>query len=134
MAYSYTITDCGDFVKIEVFGSRINTDVTSESLKMWHAVARHCKTTDQNLILAVFHLEGVRSLMDTFNIVEGVRDWLWPELAIAYVDTDPDNQKENTIAEQSAMVHGINFRTFLSERSAIEWLEGMYSLQRNAAK
>ncbi|WP_296054892.1 hypothetical protein [uncultured Amphritea sp.] len=134
MAYQYTITECGYYLRVEVKGSRELTDVTHESLTMWERVASLCKAKDFNLILAVFHLSGTRSLMDTFNIVEGVQDWLWSELAIAYVDKDPVNQKENIIAEQSAMMHGINFRTFLSEEDGTHWLKAMHSSQRHGTK
>ncbi|GGK58393.1 hypothetical protein [Amphritea balenae] len=127
MAYQYTITDCGEYLRLEVHGSRKGVDVARESLTMWKEVADTCQKQQHNLILAVFYLSGMRSLMDTFNIVEGVQDMLWPELAIAYVDMDPENREENTMAEQSAMIHGINFRTFLSEESASSWLKAMHS-------
>ncbi|MBN0987559.1 hypothetical protein [Amphritea pacifica] len=131
MAYQYTITECGYYLRVEVNGSRDRSDVTTESLRMWQDVASECKEKHINLILAVFRLSGIRSLMDTFNIVEGVQHWLWPELAIAYIDTDPLNQKENIIAEQSAMMHGINFRAFLSEKDGLQWLKAMHSSQRH---
>ncbi|UTW04350.1 hypothetical protein KDX31_04905 [Amphritea atlantica] len=131
MSYQYTTTECGYYLRVEVKGSRERTDVTHQSLTMWERVASLCKAKENNLILAVFHLDGTRSLMDTFNIVEGVQNWLWPELAIAYVDTDPVNQKENIIAEQSAMMHGINFRTFLTEEDGLRWLKAMHSTKRH---
>ncbi|RTE64820.1 hypothetical protein EH243_15690 [Amphritea opalescens] len=130
MPYQYALTECDNYLRIEVQGSRSKTDVTQASLKMWKAVAEHCKHKDFNMILAVFHLDGTRSLMDTFNIVAGVQELLWPELVIAYVDTDPVNRKENIIAEQSAMLHGINFRTFLTETDAVAWLQAMYTTNR----
>ncbi|SEQ52105.1 hypothetical protein SAMN03080615_01816 [Amphritea atlantica] len=131
MAYQYTVKECDYYLRVEVMGSRDRTDVTTESLRMWQDVASECKKKRINLILAVFRLSGIRSLMDTFNIVEGVQNWLWPELAIAYIDTDPLNQKENIIAEQSAMMHGINFRAFLSEEDGIQWLKAMHSSQKH---
>lgn len=131
MAYQFTITECGDYLRIEVHGSRTESDVTHESLTMWQGIATLCREKKINLILAVFYLSGVRNIMDTFNIVEGVQQWLWPELAIAYVDMDPENRKENTVVEQSAMMHGINFRTFLSEEDAIRWLTAMHSTHRH---
>lgn len=130
MSYQYAITECGNYLRIEVQGSRNKADVTQESLKMWEGVAKHCKNKSLNMVLAVFHLDGTRSLMDTFNIVAGVKEWIWPELVIAYVDTNPVNRKDNIIAEQSAMRHGINFRTFLTEQDGIAWLQAMYSTTR----
>ncbi|MBQ0755611.1 MAG: hypothetical protein KBT54_00775 [Amphritea sp.] len=131
MAYQFTITECGDYLRIEVHGSRTESDVTQESLNMWQGVATLCREKGFNQILAVFHLSGVRNIMDTFNIVEGVQKWLWPELAIAYVDMDSENRKENTVVEQSAMMHGINFRSFLTEKDGIRWLTAMHSTHRH---
>lgn len=131
MAYQFTITECGDYLRVEVHGSRTESDVTHESLTMWHTVAKRCQEKNLNLILAVFYLTGVRDIMDTFNIVEGVQEWIWPELAIAYIDMDSENRKENTVVEQSAMMHGINFRTFLTEKDGIRWLTAMHSTLRH---
>ncbi len=131
MAYQFTITECGDYLKVEVHGSRNTSDVTRESLNMWSTVAQRCQEKNYNLILAVFHLSGMRNIMDTFNIVEGVQEWLWPELAIAYIDMNPESSKENTIAEQSAMMHGINFRSFICEEDGIHWLTALHSTHRH---
>lgn len=127
MSYQYAVAECGHYLRIEVYGAREKNNVPQESLSMWESVAKYCQSKHINLILAVFHLEGTRSLTDTFNIVAGVQQWIWPELAIAYVDTNSINVKTNIIAEQSAMLHGINFRTFLNEKDAIEWLQAMYT-------
>ncbi|WP_428033748.1 hypothetical protein [Amphritea sp.] len=131
MSYQYTITECGDYLRVEVHGSRSGTDVTRESLNMWQIVAQQCQQKGINLILAVFHLSGSRDIMDTFNIVEGVQEWLWPELAIAYVDMNAENSKENTIVEHFAMMHGINFRIFFNEDEGLRWIKAMYSTHRH---
>ncbi len=131
MAYQYSISECGNYLRVEVHGSRDGINVTRESLKMWRVVVQQCESKKFNLILAVFHLTGVRDMLDTFNIVDGVQEWLWPELAIAYVDMNAENSKENTIVEQSAMMHGINFRAFLSEDDGIRWLNALHSTHRH---
>ncbi|WP_299204020.1 hypothetical protein [uncultured Amphritea sp.] len=131
MAYQYTISECRDYLRVEVHGSRNGIDVTRESLRMWQIVAQRCQSKGINLILAVFHLTGTRDMIDTFNIVEGVQEWLWPELAIAYVDMNADNRKENTIVEQSAMMHGINFRIFYNEDDGTRWLNALQSTHRH---
>lgn len=130
MPYQYDISEYDNYLRIEVKGTRAETDVTQESLAMWKDVANQCQKKHLNLILAIFHLEGTRSLTDTFNIVAGVQDWIWPELVIAYVDTNPTNIKTNIIVEKSAMIHGINFRTFLTEEDGVAWLKAMHSTAR----
>ncbi|MDO6563354.1 hypothetical protein Q4488_08150 [Amphritea sp. 1_MG-2023] len=130
MPYQYAITECEDYLRIEVKGTRTKADVIQDSLSMWQDVAKHCRTKGFNLILAIFHLQGTRSISDTFNIVAGVQEWIWPELTIAYVDTNPANLKNNILTEKSAMIHGINFRTFLSEEDGVAWLQAMHSTSR----
>ncbi|WP_417227277.1 hypothetical protein [Amphritea sp.] len=131
MSYQYAISECDNYLRIEVTGTRAETNVAQESLSMWETVAKHCQSKHLNLILAIFHLEGTRSLTDTFNIVAGVQEWIWPELVIAYVDTNPANIKTNIIVEKSAMIHGINFRTFLTEDDGAAWLKAMHSTARH---
>lgn len=122
MPYQYSLMKQDNYLRVEVSGSREGINVAQESLQMWTEVASTCRSDHIDHVLAIFHLTGKRSLITTFDIVAGVKDLLWPELMIAYVDTDIENKQQNSIAEDSALSHGINFRTFDTEEEGRRWL------------
>ncbi|WP_432474192.1 hypothetical protein [Amphritea sp. HPY] len=122
MPYQYSVIKQDNYLRVEVSGSREGINVAQASLQMWTEVAATCRSKNIDHILAIFHLSGKRSLLNTLDIVDGVKSMVWPELMIAYVDTDPDNKQQNAIAEDSAMSHGINFRTFETEEEGRQWL------------
>jgi len=122
MSYQYSLSKLDSYLRVEVSGSREGINVAQESLQMWTEVANTCRSKNIDHILAIFHLSGKRSLINTFDIVSGVSSMVWPELMIAYVDTDSVNKQQNAIAEDSAMSHGINFRAFETEEEGRCWL------------
>ena len=85
----------------------------------------------------MFRLSGKRPLRRPSPcgriVVEGVQSLLWDGLIIAYVDLDEENKQESVIAENSALMHGISFRTFETEEEeeeeeeAKQWLEAFAS-------
>jgi len=130
MPYQYQITEQDGYLKIEVNGTRKGENVAEQSLTMWTEVANLCRQRHIDGILAIFHLTGRRSLVNTFDIVEGVKPLLWPELKIAYIDMDEENRQQNSIAETSALSHGINFRTFESIEEGQRWLKASINATR----
>lgn len=122
MPYQYSLSKLDNYLRMEVSGSREDINVVQESLQMWTEVANSCRSNNIDHILAIFHISGKRSLINIFDIVAGAKSMVWPELMIAYIDTDSENKQQNAIAEDSAMSHGINFRTFDTEEEGRQWL------------
>ncbi|MEH6576808.1 MAG: hypothetical protein V7731_06980 [Amphritea sp.] len=123
MPYEYNITERDAYLRVEVCGERSQGRVVQDSLSLWKEIAAICKKQNLNHILAIFRLSGKRPLMATFDIIEGVQSLVWDGLMIAYVDLNEESNQENAIAENSALMHGISFRTFETEDEAKQWLK-----------
>ncbi|MCV6609779.1 MAG: hypothetical protein OIF55_03290 [Amphritea sp.] len=126
MSYEVKLDVLNSYVRVEVSGTRIPGEVADSSLAVWKKVAETCKKHQINHVLAVFHLKGQRTITDTLKIIEGAKLWVWPELMMAYVDSDENSQANNAILEQITLSHGISFRAFANEQQGIRWLENFH--------
>lgn len=122
MTYQYTMTEHDDFLRIEVSGRRETKQTVSETIAFWQAALNKSKAVNHNNILTIFRVTGKRSLMETFDIVEALRDLIRDDTKIAYVETIPENRAETSITGTTARMYGIAFKVFDDEAKASEWL------------
>lgn len=127
MMYQYSMTDHGDYLRVEVTGKRVTgtreTDQTvSDAIEFWQAITDIFKKNSHKNILAIFRVTGKRSLMETFDIVEALQDLTLDDIKIAYVETIPENRADTSITGTTARMHGIAFQVFEYEAEASEWL------------
>lgn len=122
MMYQYTMTDRGDYLRVEVAGKRVASQVASDAIEFWQAITHISKKNNHKNILAIFRVTGKRSVMETFDIVEALQDLILDDMKIAFVETIPENRAETSISETTARMHGIAFQVFDNEAEASEWL------------
>ncbi|WP_432474191.1 hypothetical protein [Amphritea sp. HPY] len=122
MAYQYTMTEQGDFLRVEVSGKREAERTVSDTIAFWQAILNESNANNRNNILAIFRVTGKRSLMETFDIVEALQGLIRDDIKIAYVETIPENRAETSIIGTTARMHGIAFQAFDNEAEASEWL------------
>jgi len=122
MPYQYKMMAQKDFLRVEVSGHRSEKNIAAEAIELWTTITVECRKQQLNKILAIFDVAGQRTMMDTFDIVEGVLDLNWPEAKVAYVESNIQHKEANLMAETTAQMHGIAFQTFLCEETASQWL------------
>jgi len=122
MTYQYTMTDHGHYLRVEVAGNRVASQVASDAIEFWQAITHISKKNSHKNILAIFRVTGKRSLMETFDIVEALQDLISDDMKIAFVETVPENRAETSTTETTARMHEIAFQVFDNETEASEWL------------
>ena len=127
MSYQIKLDVLNSYVRVEVSGTRIPGQIPQNTLLVWQEVASACRKHQINHVLAVFNLEGQRTVTDTLKIFEGIKPWVWPELMMAYINSQNSYQTNNAIIEQIARTQGITFQAFSSEQQGIRWLEKFQS-------
>jgi hypothetical protein len=129
MAYTFTIEEKREYIRVEVFGERRPGKALEDIQLVWTRVTETMRAKKINKLLAILHLTGKASTVGGYNTVQTADDFGWMRNdRVALVATTEESYQINAFVETVAVNRGYQLKVFDNEPEAHDWLLGFNSL------
>ena len=121
--YQTNIENHGDFLCVEVSGTRTPGTEHTEAMATWTPVIAECRSANLARLLIRYRMQGRFSLMHAFNLTDNPEQLGWMRtLRIAVVRLEGTPLEELRAVETIAVNRGFPLRVFTDEPAARYWL------------
>lgn len=117
--YSLAFNNSKNYLRVHVTGDLVTPNIRAQA---WRNIFARCRCTPYQKVLVIQESPGFDSEIDAYETAVRISRIVAGGVQIALVDTAPEHQEHNKMAELVAQNRNVFIRTFTDEITAKQWL------------